>query len=581
MSNRNSSNISLKDLITESKVRALAGGDYFARGVVYFQSKRVLKINEKDDCISAEVKGSSGSYLISISIKDTKLEYSCSCPLGMKGKFCKHLVAGCLKFIEDTGTPVELIPQRVKIGDKDVRAFLEKMEKVQIIDLIFEFAQDNGSLKEQLKLLVASRSKNKGAATFKKSLGNAFYIDDFIHYNEVYDYCHGIELVVDALKQALKQGHFNVVLEATEHGLAYAEEVINAVDSECELHDIFHELLKLHIEAYKKSDFDPRQMAKRLFLWEINDGYGIFDISSLYIDQLDEECRREFFCLVKSEWEKLPSLKPGEKGSCGDSRYRLTNIMENAARKSNSLQELIAVKRKDMSCAFSYLEIAEECRKAKEFELALQWAEDGVKTFPNDCDSRLLDFLADEYHRLKRHDDAMKTAWRIFVQSLQLQGYQKLAEHAGKARCWDVWRSKAIDSIRQQMESDKKRNKHCGFQPNSSRLVEILIWEKRNDEAWIEAVKGGCRDQLWMTLASLRAESHPADTVAIYRKRIPDIIGQTNNNAYAEAVDLLKKIRECIRRLKQEPEFKNYCDTLRQEYKGKRNFIAEMNRAKL
>ncbi len=143
----------------------------------------------------------------------------------------------------------------------------------------------------------------------------------------------------------------------------------------------------MHIEAYKKSDYDPKRMAKRLFLWEINNGYGIFEISDLYIGQLDKACQREFFHLVKSEWDKLPPLKPGEKGSYGGPCYQLTRIMEKTARKSNGLQALIAIKSKKRSSAYSYLEIAEECRKAKNFKLALKWAEDGVKAFSKNCDA--------------------------------------------------------------------------------------------------------------------------------------------------------------------------------------------------
>jgi uncharacterized Zn finger protein len=253
-------------------------------------------------------------------------------------------------------------------------------------------------------------------------------------------------------------------------------------------------------------------------------------------------------------------------------------MMEKVAQKSNDLQKLIAVKSKDLSCAYCYLNIAEECRKAGDFKLALKWAEDGVETFGANCDNRLLDFLADEYHGLGRHDDAMKTAWRIFAQSSRLSAYQKLAEHAAKADCWDTWRQKAIDSIRKEMDAVKK-NKSYYFKSDSSRLVEILIWEKRYEEAWREANSGGCSDTLWMSLASIRSKSHPADSVEIYRKRIPGIIERTNNNAYAEAAALLRKIRECMYRLDQKTEFKNYCDALRLKYKVKRNFIKEMDNA--
>lgn len=573
--------MSLDDFITETKVQSLAGGTYFARGLAYLKDGYVLKMEAKDNYLKANVRGSYGSYLVSLGIKKNILNYSCSCPLGENGEFCKHLVASCLKFLEEKSNQVKFVQNGNQVGNKDVRKLLEKMQKKQLVDLIFDFAQNNSELREQLKIMVASGSETKGAATFKKALDNAFYIDDFIKYNEVYDYCHGIELVVDALKKALDQGYFDVVMEATEHGLSYIEEVINAADSEYELHDIFQELFNLHIQAYKKSDFDPEQMAKRLLLWEINDDYGIFEISDSYIELLDKKCKHKFFELAKAEWDKLPPLKPGAREEYGGPRYQLTNMMENIAQKSNNLQELIAIKSKDLSCEYSYLNIAEECRKAKDFKLALKWAEDGVKAFKKNCDERLLDFLADEYHRLKRHNEAMKIAWRIFEQSSYLSGYKSLAAHAKKAKCWDTLRPKAIDCIRKEIEAGKKKKQSYFFKQDSSRLVEILIWEKRYEEAWNEANTGGCNNSLWMSLASIRSKSHPADSVEIYRRHVPGIIEQTNNKAYVKGVALLKTIRECMNRLNQEAEFKNYCDSLRLQYKAKRNFIKEMNKAKL
>jgi tetratricopeptide (TPR) repeat protein len=82
--------------------------------------------------------------------------------------------------------------------------------------------------------------------------------------------------------------------------------------------------------------------------------------------------------------------------------------MEKLARETDNLQDIIDVKSKDLSCEFSYLKIAEECRKAGEYQLAMKWAETGLKEFKNKCDERLLDFLANEYQRIKRHDDAIR-----------------------------------------------------------------------------------------------------------------------------------------------------------------------------
>jgi uncharacterized Zn finger protein len=95
----------------------------------------------------------------------------------------------------------------------------------------------------------------------------------------------------------------------------------------------------------------------------------------------------------------------------------------------------------------------------------------------------------------------------------------------------------------------------------------------------MEAKTGGCSNRLWMRLAGHREKNHPADAVGVYTARLPDIINQTNNDAYKEAVLLFKRICDCMKRMDKEKEFRTYCLALRGEHKRKRNFIKEMDHA--
>jgi uncharacterized Zn finger protein len=61
--------------------------------------------------------------------------------------------------------------------------------------------------------------------------------------------------------------------------------------------------------------------------------------------------------------------------------------------------------------------------------------------------------------------------------------------------------------------------------------------------------------------------------VPVYKEMIAPTLKQANNAAYAEAVKLLRKIRQLMARLDREAEFEDYLVALRFEYKRKRNFI--------
>ncbi len=256
-------------------------------------------------------------------------------------------------------------------------------------------------------------------------------------------------------------------------------------------------------------------------------------------------------------------------------------MMEALARQSDDPIALVEIKRRDLSHAYSFLQIAEIYRQAGQHDKALDWAEQGMKSFPQ-ADSRLVEFLAGEYHRRARHDDAMTLIWNQFVESPFLKNYQELKAHSRKVRPhsdWRAWRDKALAHLRAVIEKERREEKtskndwHWAGHADNSRLVEVFLWEKRYEEAWLEASTGGCSSGLWLRVAAVREEKHPGDAVPVYKEMIAPTLKQANNAAYAEAIKLLGKIRELMGRMDRVTEFDHYLAALRVEYKRKRNFI--------
>lgn len=285
--------------------------------------------------------------------------------------------------------------------------------------------------------------------------------------------------------------------------------------------------------------------------------------------------------MAEAEWARVPSLQSGEvDAERYGRRFRITCIMEMLARKSGNIEELIAIKRRDLSHAYAYWQIAETYREAGKHDEALDWAERGWKAFPERHDWRLGELLADEYHRRGRHNEAMNLIWEQFLESPYLDNYQKLLTHARKAgrSAWAQWRERAFGHLRILIAPQAKRSQRTKAYPqrraaDHSELVRIFLWEKRYEEAWQEALAGGCADDLWMQLAALREPEQPQDALSIYRERIAPLIEMTDNAAYERAAELLRKVRHLMRQLERDAEFDDYFATLKTEYKRKRNFI--------
>jgi uncharacterized Zn finger protein len=83
---------------------------------------------------------------------------------------------------------------------------------------------------------------------------------------------------------------------------------------------------------------------------------------------------------------------------------------------------------------------------------------------------------------------------------------------------------------------------------------------------------------LWIRLAGLREEAYPRDAIAVYQQLIGPIVNRTNNDAYAEAIGLLQRVKKLMDKLGEGGDFRQYLTRVRAEYRRKRNFIKLLER---
>lgn len=571
------------------QLKRLSSDRSFARGEAYFNEGRVRGLAEQDGVLTAVVNGQQ-DYRVKLQWDDSEVEYSCNCPVGLDGKFCKHLVAAGLAWINPDMKPTRNTDgrkTRETTHDK-IQDFLKLQDKSTLIQMLADEAAESRSLRERLLLQIARlNSAGVDLAAYRKAIASATRTNGFVDYYAAPDYARRVQQVIDSIAALLDDGHPAAVIQLAEYMFAKLENAIGHMDdSDGYMGGILPELHDLHHRACLKAKPDPITLARRLFDWEIKSDWEIFHGSAgNYADVFGAEGLAEYRRLAESQWAHICPLGPGDKDEeVSNRRFRVTSIMEALATQTGDPEAIVEVKRRDLSHSYSFLKIAEIYREAGENDKALAWAEQGLKSFPR-RDSRLVEFLAQEYHRRTRHDDAMSLIWNQFVESPSLSHYQELKADARKVRPssdWAALREKALVHLRRVIEKEKRDEKphdwHWPGRADNSRLVEIFLWERRYDEAWKEASAGGCSNTLWLRVAATREEKHPGDVVPIYQEMIAPVLKQANNAAYEEAVRLLRKIRELMIRLGRDAEFEAYLVALRVEYKRKRNFIKLVER---
>ncbi len=568
--------------LNRQKIKQLADTRSFQRGEDYFKSGRVRVVAEEKGSFSAKVRGSH-NYRVEIKMKGKETEYSCDCPIGSEEVFCKHLVAAGLTWIEgDTGGKMQsdkTAQSKPQVTNSDVQDYLLSQNKEELVKILMAQATEDDRLQEQLFLKVAQKGqKGLDLATYRRAINDSVDTGGFVDYGAMWGYCQKINDVVDAVDE-LKESHPAEAVELAEYFIEKAEEGMNEVDdSNGELGAILSRLQEIHHAACQKAKPDSISLAKKLFAWELKTDYDTFyNAAQTYADVLGENGIAEYRRLAEKEWKRVPELRAGQNKSdeSYENRFQITHIMETLAEVNGDIEALVAIKSRDLSGAYSYLKIAEIYKKAGQPDKALEWAEKGLKAFPLKIDSRLRDFLAEEYHHLKRHDEALSLMWAEFAENPYLGNYQKLKIHVDRVKQWPVWREKAIAFAREKISQDKKGGRRYSsvWETNHSLLVKIFLWEKDDDMAWKEAKAGDCGRSLWLELAKKREKTHPENALEVYQGLIEPTIDQKNNSAYEEAASYLKKIKEALLQLNRADEFPKYLESLRVRHKPKRNLI--------
>ena len=582
----------LRSVLTEAALRELAGERSFERGKDYHLDGHVALLSQVGQRIEAHVHGSE-SYRVELWAKDGALGYSCTCPVGEDGEFCKHGVAAGLAWLAGEGAAAQNGKDRAakKREDvstppslEDIRVFLEAQDKKELANMLVGEVANNEELLRRVLLKMAKSGGHKpDFKAFREALRKAFYVRDFVDYRGASQYARGVETAIEAVGDLLTEGYASEVIELAEYGLKQAEKAMNRIDdSNGSMGSILHDLQALHLKACEQARPDPVALAKTLFIWSMESDWEVFyGAAKSYQDVLGAKGLVVYRKLAEAEWAKVPALAPGQDDrERYTKRFRITNTMEDLA--AGDFDELVKIKSKDLSSGYCFLKIAELCIEHKKTDDAIVWAEQGIKAFPNRCDSRLREFLAGLYQKRGRHDDALELLWLNFAESPGTESYATLKVGAKKASREVEYRERAKSLLRDKLKPVKPERLYTAsdrFGPRAlSMLVEIHILDDDLESAWKDACEGGCSDGVWLTLAGKLEKEHPERALTIYQAQVEPTLAGKDKRAYEEATDLLKHVASLMKRLKRD-DFPHFLARVRFAHKAKRNFMKLLDAA--
>jgi tetratricopeptide (TPR) repeat protein len=469
--------------------------------------------------------------------------------------------------------------------DDQIRSYLEGLESSRLVDLLLEQAAGDELLRGRLELRAAAARGPRTAAgagdhiaAYRRAVRDAMSPGDFIDYRSMHDYSRGIDALIDSLDGLLADGFFAEVVDLCEHALACLEDALGSVDdSDGFMGDIRDRLVALHHEACLQAHPDPVALAERLFEWELHSDWEIFlGAAATYADVLGESGLAAYRRRAEEVWARTSALTVGMDSDHSTSRFVITHVMETLAGLSQDFDALVAIKARDLSSPYRFLQIAEACAAAGRDDDALAWLEQGLTAYPECTDVRLLEMLAEEYRRRGRAQDAAALMWSLLERLPTLGSYQLLKAYAAPAGEWDERRDEALDCLRRAASAAVPG---WGRLHDRSTVVKAILWEGDAVGAWDEAVSGGCTAPVWLELAAARAIDHPQDALPVYQRQAERAIGLKNRRAYEDAVDLLRSVAELMDRTGAGDEFPAYLAEVRATHRQKRSLMKLLDEA--
>lgn len=459
----------------------------------------------------------------------------------------------------------------------DLRFYLIKQDKEELVKIIIDSLGHDDSLFDHLKLrMKLYKSDNFDIKAIRDAIDRYVDVEDYLETYDVWKYAEKLDTINRSIGTLLESGKANEVIDLTEYMVSRIENQLEYIDdSNGEVGDILGDLERMHLKAYQQSSIPKKDLGERLYDLELRSEYTFYEAFKIYADVIGDQGIEGYASRAKEEWDKLQPANPGDTIDRPDYRRRVERIMEAFVRRSDDVETLVSFFSKNLSKEYSYVAIIEAYQEAGNTDKALEWAERGFSVFPEIHSGKISDQLVSLYRERGRHTDALAILWKRFEETPSLHYIQPLEEYTSSIDEWPIWKDRAFSLLRSKAEI---KQKHWPFNSGRPELIRALLWDGDIESAWIEANKGDdIPDNIWLSVASAREETHYKDSIAVYRRIMYKHIAAISNGNYDYPAGLLRKIRELMKAHDRENDFGNEIKNLRQEFKRKRNFMRDLD----
>lgn len=520
---------------------ARLGGQRVVGRALLIRPEFIEDFNVSDDGISATVRGTL-PYCVRLWVGEkNRPAYSCTCPQGDDGKFCKHCAAVAL-LLHKHGTSREGDPlsqlQPLKESNS-VLEFARSLEYEELLRLVLDAAtrDDVTALRLVNHQVLEPSGKGVDEKEWRRSINYAFGAKSrFIDYRAAPGWASVVGDVLEQLNQVIDGGGANEAITLLEHAFTRAELAVQHVDdSDGWITDISVEIAEMHLRACQVARPNPKALARRLAKLELDYDLDTFrGAAQTYASILGAEGLVEYRRVVATAFEALGSEVPGQWSS---DAFRVRQARIGVALGSGDVDELISILDTERLVPRDCTTIVDALVRSGRDTEAIEWARRGLASgFAehqlSDLRARLSNLLIANGD-LSGARDVRLAGFRAAPTPSSLHEYLALFDEVER----DLRRRESIVWL-------TERTKSRPGAESGSELVAILLFEGEIDDAFLAAQSYGCRADLSLTIARAIERTRPADAIALYQPEILRHIGRKTRGAYESAVALLSRVKK-------------------------------------
>lgn len=555
--------VELGPLVSTAALGKLTNATTIARATAYTRDHRVEALTDHGDRVTATVRGTT-PYRVTLSAPAGRLAWSCTCPVGHDGTFCKHVAAVAMT-VSGEGA---FGPGGVDPADDRRRKALRAQKKDDLVELLVDTAHHDDRLADRLDALAATaKGEPIDLKVWRSKLTSAFRTGGFVEYRRAPEWANRADAGLDSLQTLLDAGHADEVVVLAEKAHALNDKAVGRVDdSDGWITNLSLRIADLHLAACRAAQPDPKKLAKRLVKLDLDSELDTFrGAAHTYAGVLGEVGLAEYRRLLEPKWEAARGVERFGRFNVSEAWYGLL-LGE------GRIDEFVALYDADHPHASGQADIVRALDAAGRTADARAWAERSLDRYADAVTHQRRELESVAADLAARDGDAgrsLEIRWGAFADTPTVSTYRALLDSAGDDA--GEWRSRAIDHLETQVRdaADPIHREH-----RASRLVEILTYEGELDRAWQVAQFSGAERRVMADLATARELEHPADAIPSYQLAVAEWISRKNRNGYKRAVRVMAKIADLYARADDPDGFTAYVAEVRAEHRQKSSLMA-------